>query len=147
MAKKKTKKAKKKTEVIEPNVKIAKSVPKVKGDKPENQVKDATATSTKTVFSGVMVGDKVIVEEDYEKALEYYNRGSFGEIHGVKKGRLELSLPEALYLLERGRIKVRKGSNKVLNFEEFVRAANRSSKNFWTRYRANGFLMPFTSPP
>ncbi len=141
--KKTSEKAKTKVEIIEPDIKLPeqkkkkKSIPKVKGDRPANQVdiEDTRATSTRSVFSGVMVGDKVIVEDDYELALEYYNRGSFGELHGVKKCRLELSLPEALYLLERERVLVKKGRKTALTFEEFVRTANRSSKNFWRRYR------------
>jgi tRNA-intron endonuclease len=113
---------KKKTKIIHPTVK-------------KKKIKDATGASTRTIFSGTLVGDKIIVDEDYERALEYYNKGSFGELHGVKKCRLELSLHEALYLLERARIHIQYGRKKDISFEEFVRVASRVSKGFWTRYR------------
>lgn len=83
---------------------------------------------------GYLVGNKVIVREDYEKALEFYNRSSFGEIHGVKKKQLEFSLAEALYLLERDKLDVYSGKNK-LTFEQFTRKANRAETGFWTRYQ------------
>jgi tRNA-intron endonuclease len=81
-----------------------------------------------------LIGNKVAITEDFQLAQPFYDRSSFGEIHGVKEKRLELSLDEALYLIERGKLKVFEG-NKELKFEEFVRKANKLEKNFWTRYQ------------
>ncbi|MBT7062890.1 hypothetical protein HN924_02900, partial [Candidatus Woesearchaeota archaeon] len=81
-----------------------------------------------------LIGDKVMVEEDYELFLPFYDRSSFGEIHGVKDKRIELGLSEALYLMERGKLSVFSGK-KVLDLDGFVRLARKSEKNFWTRYR------------
>ena len=81
-----------------------------------------------------LMGDKVIVEEDYERFLPLYDRSSFGEIHGVKTKRMELGLSEALYLMERDKLEVFTGKSKV-DLDMFVRLAKRSEKNFWTRYR------------
>ena len=81
-----------------------------------------------------IIGNKVMVEEDYELFLPFYDRSSFGEIHGVKQKRIELSLSEALYLMERGKLDVFNGKRK-LDLESFVRLAKRGEKNFWTRYR------------
>ena len=81
-----------------------------------------------------LIGNKVAITDDFQLAQPFYDRSSFGEIHGVKEKRLELSLDEALYLLERGKLKVFDGK-KELKFEDFVRVANKAEKNFWTRYQ------------
>ncbi len=81
-----------------------------------------------------LIGDKVMVEEDYELFLPFYDRSSFGEIHGVKQKRIELGLSESLYLMERNKITVFNGK-KQLDLEGFVKLAQKSEKNFWTRYR------------
>lgn len=81
-----------------------------------------------------LIGNKVAITEDFQLAQPFYDRSSFGEIHGVKDKRLELSLDEALYLLERGKLKVFDGK-KQLSFEAFVKIAGKQEKNFWTRYQ------------
>ncbi len=88
----------------------------------------------KEPMKGHLIGNKVVIIEDYEKALEFYNRSSFGEIHGVKEKRVELSLSEALYLLERKKLDVLYGKKK-LGFDSFVTQANKAEAGFWTRYQ------------
>jgi tRNA-intron endonuclease, archaea type len=81
-----------------------------------------------------LIGDKVMVEEDYELFQPFYDRSSFGEIHGIKTKRIELGLSEALYLMERGKLAVFNGKKQV-DLDNFVRLAKKAEKNFWTRYR------------
>jgi len=83
---------------------------------------------------GHLIGNKVAVTEDFQLAQPFYDRSSFGEIHGVKEQRIEYALEEALYLIERGKLKVLDGK-KTLKFKDFVQKANKSEKNFWTRYQ------------
>jgi tRNA-intron endonuclease len=83
---------------------------------------------------GHLIGNKVAVTEDFQLAQPFYDRSSFGEIHGVKEQRIEYALEEALYLMERGKLKVFDGK-KALKFKDFVQKANKSEKNFWTRYQ------------
>ena len=94
----------------------------------------ARTKTAKADMTGHIVGNKVLVIDDYEKALEFYNRSAFGEIHGVKKKQLEFSLVEALYLMEREKFDIYAGKQK-LNFEQCVRKANRAESGFWTRYQ------------
>jgi len=87
---------------------------------------------------GYMAVDKVIVEdEEYELALPLYSERLFGEKHGVKKLRLEFSLTESLYLMERDKLLVysTQNSRKPLTVTGFVRMATKYETNFWTRYR------------
>jgi tRNA-intron endonuclease len=100
--------------------------------------KTETASSLQDIklkepIRGHLVGNRVMVTEDFQLAQQFYDKSSFGEIHGVKEKRLELALDEALYLLERGKLIVE--DKKQLDFKEFVRRANKLEKNFWTRYQ------------
>lgn len=93
---------------------------------------------TKRPAKGYMVGDKVIVEdEEYELALALYSERQFGEKHGVKKLRLEFSLTEALYLMERDKLEIYSTtkSRKPLTVTGFARLASKAESKFWTRYR------------
>jgi len=83
---------------------------------------------------GHLIGNKIAITEDFQTAQAFYDRSSFGELHGVKEKRLELSLEEALYLQERGKLKILDGK-KTLKFKDFVKLANKLEKNFWTRYQ------------
>jgi len=89
---------------------------------------------TKEPVKAYLIGNKVLVREDFQKAQQYYDKGTFGEIHGVKEKRFEYSLVEALYLLERGRIDLFKDKKK-LTFEQFLSLAKKEESDFWTRYQ------------
>lgn len=111
--------------------KAAKTKQKEKKSKKEEKI---TEIKLKEPMKGHLAGNKILVTDDYEIALAFYNRSVFGEIHGVKKKQIEYSLVEALYLLERGKLDVFDGKKK-LNFEQFVRKANKIEPGFWTRYQ------------
>ncbi|MGC9058711.1 MAG: tRNA-intron lyase [Candidatus Nanoarchaeia archaeon] len=83
---------------------------------------------------GKLVGNKVLIVQDFQLALPLYDRSCFGEIHGVKQKRLELALDEALYLIEREKLKVLDGK-KELSVEEFMKKAEKLEKGFLTRYQ------------
>ncbi|MBD3262915.1 tRNA-intron lyase [Candidatus Woesearchaeota archaeon] len=119
----KKRKTKKKTKQ-----KVKKKPKKLKKKSKEADIK------LKEPIKGYIIGNKIVVTDDYEEALAFYNRSAFGEIHGVKKKQIEFSLVEALYLLEREKMKVYSGT-RTLNFEQFVRKANRLEPGFWTRYQ------------
>lgn len=118
-----------------------------KRDKKLREVKEQMKTAKKSkpkaadgenlgkVINGFLIGDKVVIKTDFQNALEYYDRGCFGEIHGVKDKQLELSLVEALYLLERKKLKLFDGHSKLLSFEQVLTKAQRVEANFWTRWR------------
>jgi len=70
--------------------------------------------------------------ENSNEARELYNQTRYGTL--LDSGKLQLSLLESLYLLERGKIEVYKTKNKKLEFDEFVKKAKKTEPNFWTRY-------------
>jgi tRNA-intron endonuclease len=81
----------------------------------------------KTVFSNERVLADVI-----DESRELYNQSRYGTL--LDSGKLQLSLLEALYLLEKNKIEIRDQRNKLLDFEQFLKRATKFEPNFWIRY-------------
>ncbi len=94
-------------------------------------VDNATTKSRKEVIKSVFAKERVITEAS-DSARELFNSRAFGII--LDDGKVQLSLTEALYLLEKKRIVVLDGRNKPLSLERFVVKANKVESNFWIRY-------------
>ena len=77
------------------------------------------------------VMDKVLTENS-DEAKELYNQGRYGTL--LEHGRVQLSLIEAIYLLEKKRLVIHKTKNTVLDFDGFVKKAKKLEPNFWVRY-------------
>ncbi len=73
-----------------------------------------------------------VIAEATDEARELYNQSRYGTL--LDGGKLQLSLLEALYLLEKNKIEVKDSRNKLLNFEEFLKKATKLEPNFWIRY-------------
>jgi tRNA-intron endonuclease len=80
--------------------------------------------------SGRFVKDRVVVGDEKE-TNQLYNKGRFGAISNRK---LELSLIEALYLIEHGSLEVVDGRNKPMDYETFLGRASRREPRFWIRF-------------
>lgn len=79
---------------------------------------------------GIFVGDKVIIEDE-ASASRIFNKGWFG---GLVNQKLELSMAEALYLLEKKDIVLKDKKGKKLDYQKFLKEALKVEKRFWTRY-------------
>jgi len=73
-----------------------------------------------------------ILTENSDQARDLYNTSRFGKL--LDTGRVQLSLLEALYLLEKGRLEVLDGRNKPILVEKFLKKAEKIEPNFWVRY-------------
>lgn len=73
-----------------------------------------------------------ILTENSDQAKDLYNTSRFGKL--LDNGRVQLSLLEALYLLEKGRLEVLDGRNKPIPFDKFLKKAEKIESNFWVRY-------------
>jgi len=73
-----------------------------------------------------------VLTECSEQALELYNQSRFGKI--LPSNKVQLSLIEGLYLLEKGKITVLDGRNKPVDSDSFSKKAARIEPNFWIRY-------------
>lgn len=78
-----------------------------------------------------LAGDKVLTEVS-DTSREVYNQGRYGVL--LDNGRLQLSLIEALYLMEKSTITIYKTKNKQINFDDFSKKAKKLESNFWTRF-------------
>jgi tRNA-intron endonuclease len=87
--------------------------------------------SKKPVVTGILTGERVITENS-DDAREFYNQSRFGTI--IENGKVELSLLEGLYLMERGRLLVKSQAGRKLSFETYVKKARKVEPNFWIRY-------------
>jgi tRNA-intron endonuclease len=81
----------------------------------------------KTVFAN----ERVLAEAG-DDTRELYNQSRYGTL--LENGKLQLSLLEALYLLEKKKIDVKDSRNKLMDFENFLKKATRLEPNFWIRY-------------
>jgi tRNA-intron endonuclease len=100
----------------------------VSPDSPERTKKE------KVVVNGYFAGERVLLES-CDGARELFNASSYGQL--LDDGKLQVSLCEALYLLERGKVVLFDGTSKKskpLNFESFLAKAIKHEPNFWTRY-------------
>jgi len=73
-----------------------------------------------------------ILTENSNEAQELYSLSRYGTL--LESGRLQLSMVEGLYLMEKSKLKIYKTKTKEISVEEYVRKARRQDKNFWTRY-------------
>lgn len=85
----------------------------------------------KKLVTGILAGVRVITESS-DEAREFYNQSRFGSM--AESGKVELSLLEALYLTEKGRLKVKSEYGKEISFESYVKKARKVEPNFWIRY-------------
>jgi tRNA-intron endonuclease, archaea type len=118
MAKTKTKKS---------SAKAAKSETVVdKNDKQETVKK-----TKKVVVKGILAETRVLTESS-DEAREFYNQSRFGTMDDG--GKVELSLLEGLYLMEKGRLEIKSESGRKISFESYVKKARKVEPNFWIRY-------------
>lgn len=77
------------------------------------------------------VEDKVITEIS-DGSREIYNQGRYGAL--LPNGKVQLSLIEALYLMEKNKIEIYKTKTKTIDFSDYVKKAKKLETNFWMRY-------------
>ena len=74
---------------------------------------------------------KSVITEDSNPARELYNKSRFGI---MKNSKVELSLLEALYLVEKEKITVLNGKNKEYTFESLMKKSKKEEPNIMIRY-------------
>lgn len=73
-----------------------------------------------------------VITENSDLARDLYAQSRFGIV--LEDGKVQLSLHEALYLLEKGRIIVKDYRKNELDFTLFLARAKRIEPQFWIRY-------------
>ncbi len=85
-----------------------------------------------------------VIAEDTPEARQVYEQNRFGE---QKEGKMQYALVEALYLLEKGKMRIVDSKNKAVKIEEFVKRASEVEPKFWISYcayrdmRSRGYIV------
>lgn len=90
-----------------------------------------TKKEKKKVIKAAFVGERILTENS-DDAREFYNQSRYGTI--LEDGKVQLSLLEALYLLEKKRLKILDGKNKKISFDKFLKKTKKIEPNFWIRF-------------
>jgi len=121
---------KKNKEKLEKKQKIEETNEKVQEDVSEAKTTDESKAK-KEIVKSIFAKQRVITEEG-DTARELYNKSCYGKILDDKK--VQLSLCEGLYLLEKGKLIVLDGRSKPIPSDKFIIKAQKSEPNFWIRY-------------
>ncbi len=97
-------------------------------DSSERKTRPQVTEPVKAFFS-----KERVLTESSDNGRELYNQSRYGDL--LDDGRVQLSLIEALYLLEKKKIIVYDLRNKNIDFEGFLKKAQKVEPNFWIRYR------------
>jgi len=97
---------------------------------PEETEEDKTQKK-KLIVTGFLGRERVITESS-DAAREFYNQSRFGNLG--ENGKVELSLLEGYYLMDKGRLVVKNESGKDIAIEMLLKKARKVEPNFWIRY-------------
>ena len=93
--------------------------------------KKAQAKKRKKKVKAVLTRERVLTENT-DAAHELYNQSRFGSI--LEDGKVHLSLLEALYLMDKGKLLINDYRKKKVTFDDFIKKTKRVEPNFWIRY-------------
>ena len=85
----------------------------------------------KVNVNAIFLKERVITENSND-ARELFNQSRYGSL--ADDGKVQLSLLEAMYLLEKGKLVILDGKNKEIAAEKFLKKAQKLEPNFWVRY-------------
>jgi len=85
----------------------------------------------KKKVQAILYGELVLTENSND-AREFYEKSRFGKI--LSDSRVQLSLFETYYLIEKGKLEVLDGRNKAITNDKFLKKAKRLDHNFWIRF-------------
>lgn len=110
--------------------KLEKNIAESDNNTDNNQNKSNIEKNTKQKIKALFIQGLIFAENSNE-ARELYNQSRYGFLD--EENRLQLSMVEALYLLEKNKITIL-DSKKELKKEEFIKKAIKLDKDFLVRY-------------
>lgn len=101
--------------------------------KPKNEVSilKEERQDQKEKVKAIFYKERAVTEASSE-AKELYDRSRFGSL--LDDGKVQLSLIEALYLIEKNRLDALDGRNKAIPYDKFLKKAQKIEPRFWIRY-------------
>lgn len=85
----------------------------------------------KEKVKAVFANERVIADIS-DESRELFNQSRYGTM--LDSGKLQLSLLEALYLMEKNKLELRDARTKSLDFESLLKKATKLEPTFWIRY-------------
>lgn len=79
-----------------------------------------------------IAGERILTEST-DAAREFYNKNRYGSV--LENGKVQLSIMEALLLVEKKKLQVKEGRKK-LDFDKLLKIAQKLEPGFWVRYCA-----------
>ena len=73
-----------------------------------------------------------VLTESSDHARELYNQSRYGDL--LEDGRVQFSLIETLYLIEKKKVMLYDLKNKPIDFDAFLKKSQKVVPNFWVRY-------------
>ena len=98
---------------------------------PQKEVKEEKSKEHKEPVKAYFSKERVLTESS-DPARELYNQSRFGEL--LDDGRVQLSLIEALYLVDKKRLLLYDSRDQSIGFDSFMKKAQKSEANLWIRY-------------
>lgn len=95
--------------------------------------KTAKKKAKKTVKVKGVLDETRVITESSDAAREFYAQNRFGSIL-EGEGKVQLSLLEALFLMEAGKLEIKSVNGRKLSYEGFLKKAKAVEPNFWVRY-------------
>ena len=99
--------------------------------KKEKEEKTPELEAIKTPTKAILARERVITESTNE-ARELFNQSRYGLM--LEEGKVQLSLLESLYLMDKKKIIVLDNRKKEISFDNFLKKAQKIEPNFWIRY-------------
>jgi tRNA-intron endonuclease, archaea type len=99
----------------------------------------------KRVKVKALFANERVLTENSNEARELYLQSRYGVV--LEDGQVQLSLHEALYLSEKGKLELYDQRKKKLEFSDFMKKAKKVEPNFWVRYavfkdmRTRGYII------
>jgi len=90
-----------------------------------------TQKTEQTPITAILTGEHAITENT-NAARELYNQSRYGG--KLETGQIQLSLHEALYLMQREKIQILTPDEEKVRFNDFVSHAKDIEDHFWIRY-------------
>jgi len=104
----------------------------VEAAEPETSAEKKTELKKpKNPVVGILTGERVITESS-DDARDFFNQSRYGTL--AANGKVELSLLEGLYLMERERLQIKSEAGRSISSEAYVKKARSVEPNFWIRY-------------
>ena len=97
----------------------------------KSQPKAEEPKKTKEQVKAYLLKERVLTENT-DAAREFYNQSRYGKL--LPDGRVQLSLTESMYLIERGKLVLEGAKRKPITAEQFLKKASKLQKNFWVKY-------------